>query len=91
EVKALYEKKEIFNALAKLGGDPLVPELEKYLKTRWRLFKNIQVDERGICAAMALQRLGSPAAVIALQGGGQSRNKVIREACEKALGVLGVA
>lgn len=91
EMKALYEKKEIFSALAKLGGDSLVPEFEKHLKTRWSLFKNIHVDERGLCAAMALQRLGSPAAIIALQGGGQSRNKVIREACEKALGVLGAA
>ncbi|NOY83869.1 MAG: hypothetical protein GXO96_03415 [Nitrospirae bacterium] len=91
EMKALYEKKEIFSALAKLGGDSLVPEFEKHLKTRWSLFKKIHVDELGLCAAMALQRLGSPAAIIALQGGGQSRNKVIREACEKALGVLGAA
>jgi len=91
EVKALYEKKEIFYALAKLGGDSLVPEFEKHLKTPWRLFKNIHVDERGLCAVMALQRLGSSTAIIALQGGGQSRNKAIREACKKALGVLGTA
>lgn len=90
EMKALYEKKEIFNALATLGGDPLVPELEKYLKTPWRLFKNTLADERGLCAAMALQRLGSPTAVIALRDGVQSRSKVIREACKSALGVLGM-
>jgi len=89
EAKALYEKKEIFNAIAKLGGDPVVPEIEKHLKTGWSLFKNIQADERGLCAVSALQRLGSPAAIAALQEGGRSRNKVIREASQKALGVLG--
>ncbi len=88
ENKAFFEKKEIFNGLAKLGGEAVVPEIEKYLKVRWHLFKNIKVDERGVCAAAALQRIGSPTAIDALRVGSQSRNKAVREACQKSLDLL---
>src|SRR5581483_1731196 len=54
DLKVLYEKKEIFDAIAKIGGDEVVPEMRKFLKKRWSLFKNIRLEERGLCAAVAL-------------------------------------
>lgn len=89
QMKELYEKKEIFDAIAKIGGDEVVPEMRKFLKTRWSLFKNLQLEEMGLCAAVALQRIGSPPAMEALREGSKSSNKTIRGACNKALDVLG--
>ncbi len=88
--KPLYEKKEIFAAAAQLGGDEVVQELQNYLKKGWSLIRKVQVDERGICAASALQRIGSEKAVAALLYGSDSKNKVIREACQKSLSILKV-
>lgn len=87
--KELYEKKEIFDAVAKLGGDEVVPEIGRFLKKKWSLFKNPESDEMGLCAAVALQKVGSSRAIDALREGSASRNKRIREACNKALDVLG--
>src|SRR5581483_10456560 len=89
DLKELYEKKEIFDAIAKIGGDEVVPEMRKFLKKRWSLFKNIHLEERGLCAAVALQRIGSPSAIEALREGSRSNSKTIRGACNKALDVLG--
>jgi hypothetical protein len=88
-LKELYEKKEIFDAIAKIGGDAAVPEMRKFLKNRWSLFKNVQLEEMGLCSAVALQRIGSPSAIEALREGSRSNNKTIRGACNKALDVLG--
>jgi len=90
EEKSLYEKKEIFSAAAKLGGDSVVPSMQEYLKVRWSLFRNIQAEERGVCAALALQRIGSEQAVECLREAKSSKNKVIREACLKSLSLLGI-
>ena len=88
-LKELYEKKEIFDAIAKIGGDDVVPEMRRFLKKRWSLFKNVELEERGLCAAVALQRIGSPSAIEALREGSRSNSKIIRGACNKALDVLG--
>ncbi|MFQ5597376.1 MAG: HEAT repeat domain-containing protein [Nitrospiria bacterium] len=87
--KALYEKKEIYAAVAQLGGDAVVPEMHKYVKKRWSLFRSLHFEERGLCAVVALQRIGSPQAIQALLDGSDSGNKKIREACQKALNQLG--
>jgi len=86
--KPLYEKKEIFTAAAQLGGDPVIPALQTYLIKGWSLIRKVQVEERGICAATALQRIGSQKAVEALLYGSDSKNKAIREACQKSLNLL---
>jgi HEAT repeat protein len=88
QLKELYEKKEIFDAIAKIGGDEVVPEMRKFFKKKWSLFKNTQLEEMGLCAAVALQRIGSPTAIEALLEGSKSNNKTIRGACNKALDVL---
>jgi HEAT repeat protein len=88
DAKDFYEKKEYFNTVAVIGGDEVVPDMQKYLHVGWNLFKNVRKEERGLCAASALKRIGSPLAVEALREGGDSRNKAIREACAKALRTL---
>lgn len=87
--KELHEKKEIFDAIAKIGGDKVVPRLRRLLEVKWSLFKNARVEEMGLCAAFALQRIGSPPAVEALREGSGSKSKPISEACVKALELLG--
>lgn len=87
--KELYEKKEMFEAIGRIGGEEVVPQIRKFLRSRWRLFKNVKSEEMGLCAVVALQRIGSPAAIEALRGGKGSWNKTVREACNKALDVLG--
>lgn len=89
QLKELYEKKEIFDAIAKIGGDEVIPEMRRFLKAGWSLFKNLRLEEMGLCAAVALQRIGSPSAIEALREGSKSSNKTIRGACNKALDVLG--
>lgn len=85
DAKVLYEKKEITNAIARLGKDEAIPEIRKWLHSRWHIFKNSAKEEKGLCAAAALQRIASPAAIDALREGNTSRNKTIREACRQAL------
>ncbi|MCG3110577.1 MAG: HEAT repeat domain-containing protein [Candidatus Manganitrophus sp. SB1] len=87
--KELHEKKEIFDAIAKIGGDKVVPRLRRLLEVKWSLFKNARAEEMGLCAAFALQRIGSPPAVEALREGSGSKSKQISEACAKALELLG--
>lgn len=86
--KELYEKKEYFDAVAIIGGEEVIPEIRKCLPLRWSLFRNVRKEEKGLCAARALKRIGSPLAIEALREGGASRNKAIREACGKALSGL---
>ncbi|MEO2054074.1 MAG: HEAT repeat domain-containing protein [Nitrospira sp.] len=88
--KDFYEKKEYFNAVAMIGGDESVPEMQKHLYFRWTLFRDARKEEKGLCAARALKRIASPLAIEVLQKGGTSRNKAIREACAKALSSLEV-
>lgn len=88
DTKDLYEKKEIFEAIGRIGSDKVVPQMKKYLKPRWSFFKNVKSEEMGLCAVVALQRVGSPAAIEALREGRGAGNKSVREACNKALDVL---
>jgi HEAT repeat protein len=89
EEKEMHEKKEIFDAIGKVGGDDVVPRLRRLLEVKWSLFKNARAEEMGLCAAFALQRIGSPSAIEALRKGSGSNSKSIREACVKALELLG--
>ena len=88
EGKELQEKKEIFDAIAKIGGDKIVPQLQRLLEIKWSLFKNARSEEMGLCAAFALQRIGTAPAVEALREGVGSKSKAVREACLRALDYL---
>jgi len=91
EEKEMHEKKEIFDAIGKIGGDKAIPRLRRLLEVKWSLFKNARAEEMALCAVFALQRIGGPSAVEALREGSRSNSKPIREACIKALDLLGAA
>ena len=84
--KEILEKQEIFNSIAKIGGDSVVPFLEGFMiRKRKFWFSDHRQDELSICAVSALKKIKGEAALTALQGGAESRNKTTREACKKAL------
>jgi hypothetical protein len=86
--RALSEKEGIFEAVGQIGGGAMVPHLQRFLAGKWSLFRDVKLEETAGCAAAALQKIGTPSAVAALEEGSRSRNKVIREACSKAIGTL---
>jgi HEAT repeat protein len=89
-VRDLYEKKEIFEALGKIGGASMVPKMRKLVRqggSAW--FKKAIKEELGLCAVITLKRIGTEDAVAALQEGQNLSSKVIREACAKALNEIG--
>lgn len=91
-VRDLYEKREIFEALGKIGGSSMVPKMRKLVRqggSAW--FKKAIKEELGLCAVITLKRIGTEDAVEALQEGQNLSSKVIREACVKALNEIGKA
>ncbi|MBI3812496.1 MAG: HEAT repeat domain-containing protein [Nitrospirae bacterium] len=86
----LYEKKEIFEALGKIGGTAMVPKMRKLIRqggSAW--FKKSAKEELGLCAVTALKRIGTEDAIAALREGQTFSSKIIREACAKALNEIG--
>jgi len=85
-VRELFEKKEVFDALGKIGGPSMVPKLQKLIRmggAGW--FKKSVKEEMGLCAVLALKRIGTEDAIDALKDGQSLSSKTIREACSKAL------
>ncbi|HTN43148.1 MAG TPA: HEAT repeat domain-containing protein [Nitrospiria bacterium] len=86
----LYEKKEIFEALGKMGGSSMVPKMRKLVRqggAAW--FKKAIKEEMGLCAVLTLKRIGTEDAMAVLKEGQNLSSKVIREACAKALNEIG--
>lgn len=82
----LYEKKEVFEALGKIGGSAVVPKMRKLVRqggSAW--FKKSVKEELGLCAVIALKRIATEDAIAALREGQTLSSKIIREACAKAL------
>lgn len=82
----LYEKKEIFEALGRIGGTTMLPKMRKLVRqggSAW--FKKAVKEEMGLCAVIALKRIGTEDAVAVLKEGQTFSSKIIREACTKAL------
>ena len=88
QTKEPSEKEGIFEAVSQIGGDAAVPHMQRFLKGKWSLFRDLKFEETAGCAAVTLQKMGTRSAVEALQEGSQSRNKSIREVCSKALDAL---
>jgi len=89
-LRDLYEKKEIFEALGKIGGLSMIPKMRKLVRqggSAW--FKKAVKEELGLCAVLTLKRIGTEEAVAALQEGQSLSSKVIRDACVKALSEIG--
>lgn len=84
--KPFTEKKEFFDTLAAVAADEAVPFLSGILRQagKWWFGKE-KDDEQGICASLALRRIGSARALSALEGGSLLRRRAVRDACRKAL------
>ncbi len=84
--KDLHEKKEVFDTLGRIGGEEIIPRMRKLMKkggSAW--FKRAQKEEQGLCAVVALERIGTESAMDILSEGRKFSSKVIREACSNAL------
>jgi HEAT repeat protein len=86
EGRDLYEKKEFFDVIGRISGNDMIPDLRHLLLQKGFLWiRNVRQEEMGLCAVVALQRIGTPEALDALKEGQKHSSKAIREACAKAL------
>ena len=84
--KDLTEKKEWFQALARIGGNGVVPLFGRFLKEGmggW--LKRPIKEEMALCAVEGLRRIGSEESRAILAEGQQASNKRIRNACTRVL------
>ncbi len=92
EALDLYEKKEMFDALGRVGGKSIVPHMEKILKrSAWFRWHKGRIEELKLCAVIALKRLKGPEAIAVLKQGLALRNKTVRDACARVLNELQAA
>ncbi len=84
--KTLAENAALFDALGRIAGEAVLPILEKILRKRsWFFLRTRKQTELGVCAALALKRIGTPRAIAALEAGRTLRDTRLRQACAKAL------
>jgi len=85
----LYENKEIFDALGRVGGNSILPVMQKILRQRtWFRLNKGRIEELKLCAIIALKRVRTPEAVKILKEGATLKNKNVREACIRVLSEL---
>lgn len=83
------ERRAIYAALASVGGDEVVADLEaELLRTNW-FDKQIEIHRHNV--ARCLARIGTPRARTALERGAQSRREPVRMAAQAALAWIGGA
>jgi HEAT repeat protein len=78
------EKRAIFQAMRQTAGDNAVPYWQ-HLFTEWSWTNRQKREELAVLAADALGKLGSPAALAALDVGQKKGNATVRQACATAL------
>ena len=77
------ERRAVYLALASVGGDGVLPDLEAELhRTRW--FSSAHEQHRQ-SVARCIARIGTPTARLMLERGAASRNAAVRKASEEAL------
>ncbi len=83
EQRAPEERRAIYAAIASVGGDELVPELEvELMRTNW-FDRSQEVHRHNI--ARCLARIATPRAIEALQTAAQSRRAPVKQAAQAAL------
>ena len=81
------ERRAIYAALASVGGDEVVAELEsELLRTNW-FDKQIEIHRHNV--ARCLARIGTPRARTVLERGAQSKREPVRMASQAALAWMG--
>ncbi len=83
--KENYEKKELFEALAILGGKDQLPYLKDLLMKKSWIFGRTKADELRLLSVHALRKMNIPGAIDIVREGALSSDKVIRKICEDAL------
>lgn len=85
----LQEKKEVFDVVGRISGNEVIPLMRRLIgQKKFLWFRNTRREEMGICAVIALQRVGTPEAIEVLSEGERHSSKAIREASTKALELL---
>ena len=85
DAKDVFEKKEFFDALGKLGSKEILPYLKGLLMKRPRLFGKSKIEELRVYATLALKRMNIPEAIEIMQEGASSPDKNVKKICEDAL------
>jgi hypothetical protein len=80
----LTEKMAMFEAYGVLGGEAVIPLLDDVLNSRGFLGKRDDSETRA-CAAMALGRIGTEAALESLRRARNEKEVIVRNAVNKAL------
>lgn len=82
-----FEKKEIFDALGRVGEEDIIPFLRQILKkSSWFQFSGrAKLEELRLCAVMALKRMKTSEAIEVLREGAALRNKAVCQACKRVL------
>ncbi|MEW6247176.1 MAG: hypothetical protein AB1555_10755 [Nitrospirota bacterium] len=78
------EKRAIYHAVRQTAGDEAVPYWQS-LFTEWSWTNRKNKEESAVMAAEALGKLGTPAALAALQVGQKKGGSAVRQACATAL------
>jgi len=82
--KEAVEIKAFFDGIGMVGSSEAVPVLQQLLEKKgW--FGRGKSDEMRIGAANALSMIGSPEALAILEGGKDSKDEILRNACQEAL------
>ena len=88
DTKDIYEKKEFFEALGKLGNNDVLPFLRETLMKRSKLFGKSKIEEKRLYAAFALKKMSTTESMEILKEGSLSSDKGIRKICEDALQII---
>lgn len=78
------EKRAIYHAVRQTAGDEAVPYWQS-LFTEWSWTNRKNKEESAVMAAEALGKLGTPAALAALEVGQKKGSSAVRQACATAL------
>ena len=88
DTKDIYEKKEFFEALGKLGNNDVLPFLRETLMKRSKLFGKSKIEERRLYAAFALKKMSTKESMEILKEGSLSSDKGVRKICEDAMQII---
>lgn len=82
--RPLSEKRAVFQAMRATSGEEIIPPFTQLL-TEWSWINRKKKEELASLAAEALGKLGTPAAVAALELGRKKGSAAVRQACAAAL------
>ena len=86
--RSAAEKRAIYQAIKQTAGDEAVPYWQSLL-VEWSWTNRKKKEELALYAADMLGKLGTPAAIAALEVGQKKAGATIRQACASALSVAG--